>query len=368
MGLSPSDIQLIAAFVRTITRAPNRETIVSETLNVINAITAINGLRVVHFEGPSRWIEWKCTGRRLTAIAHDECPVPQKRMSTSFFEPATEQDGFISAPNRKKVRLVLDLVAPQLWSALLLRSAADRVHKLSSSESKLARATFRARDEERRDIARELHDDLGQSLASLNLTLKWAEDHVRNNEERVKALDELTAARRDVALMLNKVRDLSRTLYPRILETLGFTAAVKELTHQTVRISRLRVEFIAMGKPRPFEREKEIALYRCCQEAIDNVIRHAQASRLTVGVSFTRDEVRLTIEDNGKGFNPRGLYDPESRTMTSGFWTIRQRVSHIGGAFRVNTAKGRGTVVEMILPHSPRKTHGKRKDKNIDRG
>jgi signal transduction histidine kinase len=168
--------------------------------------------------------------------------------------------------------------------------------------------------------------------------------------------------------MLEKIRDLSRTLYPRILDTLGLTAAVKELAHQTVRMSRIKVEVLTIGKPRQLDREKEIVLYRCCQEAIDNVIRHSQASQLTVSVAFTREEVRFTIEDNGKGFNPRGLHGTEPRTTTSGFWTIRQRIGHIGGAFRVSTAKGRGTVVEMTLPDSSRKTHAKRKDKNTDRG
>jgi signal transduction histidine kinase len=359
---------MIAAFVRSITKAPNRETIISETMDVVNAITAIDGLRVVYFEAPGRWIEWKRTGRTVTSIAHDECPPPQKRMLTSFFEPAAKQDGFISASRNEKARVVLDLVAPQMWAALLLRSAADRVQKLSSSQTKLARATLHARDDERRDIARELHDDLGQSLASLNLVLKWAEDHIKNEAERAKVLDELRDARRSVGLMLEKIRELSRTLYPRILDTLGMTAAVKELAHQAVRLSRIRVEFVTLGKPRPLDREKEIALYRCCQEAINNVIRHSQASQLKVGISFTREEVRLIIEDNGKGFNSRGLYDSESHTMNSGFWTIRQRVSHIGGAFRVDTAKGRGTVVEIIVPYSLRKTHGKRKDKDTDRG
>ena len=109
-------------------------------------------------------------------------------------------------------------------------------------------------------------------------------------------------------------------------------------------------------------------LFRSCQEAINNAIRHSQASRLTVRVCFAKNEVRVTVEDDGKGFNPRALYDSNSRMMSSGFWTIRQRMADIGGAFRVSTAEGQGTVVEMIVPYSSREVHDKGKNKSTHRG
>jgi signal transduction histidine kinase len=367
MALTPSDIQHIAAFVRKVTKAPNSESIISEILHVLSKVTTVKRLRVVHVNAPGRWTEWQSTPRTMKVLPHQSWPPPQDNVPTVFFDPDAQHEGFISAAGGEKIGQVLTIVSPQVWGALLLRSAADRVQKLSYAETEVAGATLRARDEERRHIARELHDDIGQSLASLNLGLKWAEDHLRQGGDAETVLQELAGARRDVGLMLDKIRDLSRTLYPPILDTLGLTAAIKELVHQAVRFSRITVEFNTDGEPRPLEREKEIALYRCCQEAINNVIRHSQASKLIVGVSFTHREVRVAVEDNGKGFNPRTLYDPDSRMMTTGFWTIRQRVAHIGASFRVSTAKGRGTVVEMILPHTSRETHVTRKNKSTHR-
>jgi signal transduction histidine kinase len=368
MGLSHSNIERIAAFVRKVTKAPNAETIVSETFQVLKHMANINRLRIVYSPFPGRWTEWKAASDGLEVRPHDTWPAPGKKTATAFFDPETQHSGFIAASGEgEKLRSILDVLAPEVWSALLLRSAVDRVQKTSNSEAELVRATLRARDEERRQIARELHDDLGQSLASLKLGLKWAEDHIHNKQSN-NIIEELSKAREDVGVMLDKIRDLSHTLYPRILDTLGLVAAVKELAHQASRFSHTRVECETEGKPKPLGRETEIALYRCCQEAINNAIRHSQASRLTVRVGFAQNEVRVTVEDDGKGFNPRALYDSNSRMMSSGFWTIRQRMADIGGAFRVSTAEGQGTVVEMIVPYSSREVHVKGKNKSTHRG
>ena len=121
------------------------------------------------------------------------------------------------------------------------------------------------------------------------------------------------------------------------------------------------------GKPRMPGKDIDVALYRCCQEAISNAVRHAGASRLAILIHYTKNEVRVTVEDDGKGFDPRALYDSNVRIMTSGFWTIRQRMADLGGAFRVSTAQGHGTVVEMIVPYSSRKAHARGKDQTISR-
>ena len=167
--------------------------------------------------------------------------------------------------------------------------------------------------------------------------------------------------------MLDKIRDLSHTLYPRVLDTLGLVPAMKELAHQVARHSPITVECNTRGRPCSLGKDIDIALYRCCQEAINNAIRHAEASNLVIRIEFARNEVRVAVEDDGKGFDPRNLYDSNSRMMSSGFWTIRQRMADLGAAFRLSTAEGRGTVVEMMVPYSSRKIHG-RKNKTTHRG
>lgn len=369
MGLSQADIGLIAGFVRKITKAPSSEAVISETFEILKGIGKVKEARVVYSPGPSIWNEWRASADSAEVRPHDEWPAPEKKSFTVLFDPENDHSGFISVDKHsEKVRLALEILAPDVWSALLLQSALKRVQKAAISETELVRETLRARDEERRHIARELHDDLGQSLASLKLALKWTEDLVRKNPEMSDAVKELATARQDVGTMLDKMRDLSHTLYPRILDTLGLVAAVKELAHQASRHSPITIECNARGTARALGKEIEVALYRCCQEAINNAIRHSQASRLVILIRFAQREVRVTVEDDGKGFDPRALYDSNSRMMSSGFWTIRQRIADLGAAFRVSTAEGHGTVVEMMVPYSVRKAHDRGKNKITHRG
>ncbi len=368
MELSQSDVAQIGAFVRKVTKALNAEMVISETVGLLKQVGKSGRLRVVYSHTPGHWTEWKSTPDTLAVRIHDEWPSPEKKTSTVFFDPENRPAGFISITKASQAaRAVMEVISPEVWAALLLRTAMERVQKTSISESELARATLRARDEERRNIARELHDDLGQSLAHLKLALKWAEDKVHNKKPS-EVIRELATSRHDVGVMLDKIRDLSHTLYPRILDTLGLSAAVKELVRGVSRVCDIDIQCNTRGKPARLGKEIEIALYRCCQEALNNAIRHADPTRLLVGISFGRKEVRATVEDNGKGFDPRSLYNSNSRMMSSGFWTIRQRMADVGGAFRVSTADGQGTVVEMIVPYLPKEAHDKGKNKGTYRG
>lgn len=369
MGLSQSDVRLLADFVRKVTKAPNIEAIISETFETLRGIANVKRARIVYSPGPATWQEWIADRNSVGVRLHDEWPAPEKNSVTAVFDRENHHSGFISvAKNGEKVRLPLEILAPEVWCALMLQSALARVQKAAISETELVRETLRARDEERRHIARELHDDLGQSMASLRLALKWVEDRVRPKPGAGNAVKELSAARQDVGTMLDKIRDLSHTLYPRILDTLGLVTAVKELAYQASRHSAMTIECASRGKPRKLGKDIDVALYRCCQEAIANAIRHSAASRVVITIHFAQKEVRVTVEDDGRGFDPRALYNSNSRMMSSGFWTIRQRMADLGAAFRVSTAEGHGTVVELIVPYSSRKIHARGKNKTAHRG
>src|SRR5215475_4488833 len=184
MALSQEDIQLIAEFVRTATKAVDEETVISVTFQTLKQLARVDRLRIVYPPGSGRWIEWKAAKNTLGMQLHDEWPAPDKKAVTLFFEAENAHSGFISSESAKgKARDALEMLAPQVWSALLLQLTLSRVKKAAVSETELVRATLRARDEERRHIARELHDDLGQAMVSLRLKLKWAEDNVRRKTQ-----------------------------------------------------------------------------------------------------------------------------------------------------------------------------------------
>ena len=369
MALSESDIRMIAGFVRKATKAPNIEAVISVMFETLKATMHATEIRVVHSGNPSTWNEWRATATTIELRPHDEWPAPPKGRLTVPFDPGAYQCGYVSVDKGgSKAEHVLEILAPGICSALLLQAALTRVQKAGISETELVRATLRARDEERRHIASELHDDIGQSMASLKLALKWAEDLVQRANGNGKVVKELSHAREQVETMMDKVRDLSHTLYPRILDTFGLSTAVKDLADKISRHSSMEVKCTTQGKTRQLDKDISVALYRCCQEAISNAIRHSNASKLQIEVGFASKEVRVTVQDDGKGFNPRSLYGSNARMMSSGFWTIRQRMADLRGAFRVSTAEGHGTVIEMIVPYSSRKAHATRKNKTAHRG
>jgi signal transduction histidine kinase len=369
MQLSEDEVKLIAKFVNSAAKASSMEVVVNEAFKTLNAINPIDSIRVVFPFDHGSWCDWQSSGKGAAMTRSDERPASSRRSLTVALDSESNQAGFISlTPRRPEMAFAVKTLAPSLWTTVLLQAALERVQKAALSETELVRATMRARDEERRRIARELHDDLGQSMASLKLNLKWVEDIARRKGLEADVVKELSDSRDAVGEMLTKIRDLSHTLYPRILDTLGLFAAVKELAFQVGRHSTLKVLCKEQGKERPLEKEVGVALYRCCQESVSNVIRHAEASRIEIHVHYKKTEVCVTVEDNGRGFDPRTLYDRSGKMMSSGFWTIRQRMADLGGAFRLSTAKGRGTVLEMMVPYSLKGDHAKRKNKNTHRG
>src|SRR4029453_1872203 len=113
MGLSHSDIERIAAFVRKVTKASNAETIVSETFQVLRQMAKINRLRIVYSPFPGRWTEWKATSDGLEVRAHETWPAPDKKTATAFFDPETQHSGFIAiSGDAEKLGSVWDVLAP----------------------------------------------------------------------------------------------------------------------------------------------------------------------------------------------------------------------------------------------------------------
>ncbi len=363
MDISKSDVSLIGRFGRTITHAKDMRSVVAETLKIVRRLTPAKELRVV-YRSASEWKEWYATGRRIREFEHSEWPTPSPAAQTVSFDNLEQQYGFVStSPASEEHGWILELLAPQIAAALTMHAAVRRAQKNAVSEAALVRETLRARDEERRRITHELHDDVGQTIVTLKLKLKLIENQMKRNGNAAKAVEELAEARDDVGSLLSKIRDLSHTLYPRILDTLGFVPALEELAGQVSSSSAVDVRCKVHGKPRPLDESPTVALYRCCQEAISNAIQHSGASAVDIEIGFSDSEVRVAVEDNGRGFDPRRYFDSSGKLMSSGFWTIRQRMNDVGGSFRVGTVSGRGTTVEMIIPAATREKDDKRKNK-----
>lgn len=219
--------------------------------------------------------------------------------------------------------------------------------QLISSNAKLRALSIRMlrmQEQERIRLSRELHDEIGQALTAikLNLQLLW---------EEIKALPPSAVERlKDtVALVddtLNNVRREAFSLRPPALDEAGLVAAVHAMSQGFSRRTNIRVELNSNLKKR-LPPDLETALYRCVQEALTNVGRHAQADRVAIKLEQDSEGISVTIEDNGRGFLPESL---GASSKQIGLIGMQERVELIGGTLVINSSPGRGTRLDIRVP------------------
>jgi signal transduction histidine kinase len=211
-----------------------------------------------------------------------------------------------------------------------------------------ARQITQAQENERRRIARELHDDTIQSLVGLSRRLEalTASDGLLSPEaaERIGELQETTGE------MIKRVRRFSQDLRPSILDDLGLLPTLEELTADLNRQDGLRAEFRIKGEERRLSSEMELTLFRIAQEALNNVRKHAEANRVVTTVELSDSGVMLTVEDDGKGFNLSTLTDHPTQVGKLGLIGMHERARLLGGTLVVNSEPGRGTRVIVSVP------------------
>jgi PAS domain S-box-containing protein len=202
----------------------------------------------------------------------------------------------------------------------------------------LSQRLLNVQEEERRSLARELHDEIGQSLTAIKVGLQTAQ-HLRTPET-------LTDALRLTDTVLSQVRELSLNLHPRLLEDLGLTAALRWYALEQAKRSGLEVTFaIEMGAV-TLPSELDITLYRIAQEALTNIIRHSQARRVCLSLKVQGSSVVLSVKDDGRGFD----LTSRGRKESLGLLSMRERASLQGGQLEVRSLPGQGTEVIATFP------------------
>jgi signal transduction histidine kinase len=228
-----------------------------------------------------------------------------------------------------------------------LRHEQEKDARTAAELQRLSAKLVSAQEEERRTIARELHDEIGQVLTVIKMELSHAQRHLATDGGSSDLLDD---ARSITDRALHAVRDISHFLHPPLLDDLGLSAAVDWYVQSINKRHELRVDLTAQNMTARLPSEIEVALYRIVQEGLTNVIRHARAHRCVV--ELVRDDVgesvRVTIRDDGVGFDPVAPRDPEA-SPGLGLVGIRERVAQLGGQLRLDSAPGRGTVLTAIF-------------------
>ncbi len=236
-------------------------------------------------------------------------------------------------------RMIDQLVAGQEK----LKQANEKLLEKESARQALLSALVRAQEEERARIARELHDDAGQMLTSLLVRLKALENLI--DEENHSDVETLCQT---VSQTIESVRNVSYLLRPAALE-IGIEAAVRTLVNDMAGEAGIEAEFTSNVGNERFQFEIETTIYRIAQEAMTNVIRHAQATRVEVGLVKLPYALCLRVVDNGVGFDPSCLASIKERQHL-GLVGMRERAEILGGSLLITSTPDAGTSLEVRAP------------------
>jgi signal transduction histidine kinase len=281
--------------------------------------------------------------RRRAAVASDG---HLNRMNVAL----SLRSAALAAANR---RLKQEIVRRQVVEKALKRSERHYNQLLEQSrlmQEQLRRLSHRilsAQEKERRDISRDLHDEVGQSLTGINLTLATLKRESAINTRDIGR--RIATAERLVEKSLKALRRFVRELRPPILDDLGLIPALHSHLKEFTRRTQVRIRFKAVAAVEQFDNEKRTVLYRVAQEALTNIAKHAQATRVSVSITSLPGAIRMEIHDNGKSFQIQRAFFGKRR-MRFGLLGMRERVEMVRGIFAVESARGKGTTVRAEIP------------------
>jgi two-component system sensor kinase len=209
-----------------------------------------------------------------------------------------------------------------------------------------------AREEEARRISREIHDEFGQSLASLRMDVHWLQsnlDGVTDASCRAALSDKLKTMQEFVKTMSQTVRRIAADLRPGVLDDLGLEAAIEWLAQGFQERSGVRCR-VSLSESGELDPQKATVAFRILQEILTNVARHAQATEVHIQLRREEGHLFLDVRDDGKGISQEDISDP----MSLGLLGMRERAMMVDGDLTVQGTAGRGTIVTLRIPASPK--------------
>jgi PAS domain S-box-containing protein len=218
-----------------------------------------------------------------------------------------------------------------------LRASREQLRELS-------RFLESVREDERTRLARDLHDELGQTLTALKIDLAWLAK--RLPQEQGSLLEKTRSMYELIDGAIQTVRRISAELRPGVLDDLGLADAIEWQAQELGKLTEIEFRFSARPEHMVLDPDRSTAIFRICQEALTNVVRHADATRVAVSLRKGPDRVSLTIKDNGKGVEESQILDPGA----FGLLGMRERARIWGGTVRIEGAPGKGTLVAVSIP------------------
>ncbi len=204
---------------------------------------------------------------------------------------------------------------------------------------------LKAEEKERQRIAKDLHDGVGQMMSAAKMNLSAFENDLQFNDPEQKLSFERIISLVDESC--KEVRTVSHQMMPNILLKSGLANAVADFLDK-IDQRKLKVSLHTEGLNERLDENTEIVLYRVLQECVNNVIKHSQASQLDIALMKDTDGISVSIEDNGKGFNPKELGEDAG----IGLKNMQARINYLNGTIDFDSAPGRGTLIAIHIPAS----------------
>ena len=253
--------------------------------------------------------------------------------------------GVVNFQEGKPVRMIGTVydITERKKAAKEIEKKSSELKKINEKLRNLYERLSDAREDERAGIARELHDELGQALTALRMDVSWLRAKLDKNQQLLQ--DKTTAMTRLIDSTIKAVQRISSELRPGILDDLGLKPAVEWYIGEFQKRRGTRCYFESKGDEVTDEKIAT-ALFRIIQEALTNVARHSQATRVNISLRNHKGCIVMKIEDNGEGIKQEEIDD----TRTSGITGMRQRIASLGGKFDIHGVSGKGTTINITVP------------------
>lgn len=349
-----------------------------------------NGYEGLRFNGTAAWLtermwpDFLDYERELNGVIFQQrmivcCTYPlATRKATEIFDAARSHEFSVArrhgrwevleTPELKEAKAEITLLNQQLEARINKRTKelalTNEALRKEITERTLAEETLRRlgeqlralsarleslREEERRRISREVHDELGQRLTGLKMDLNWLEsrlERIGDPKLRTELEERIVAAGATADEMIGTVQRVADELRPAILDNLGLVSALRHEAGQFQSRTGVHVSLVLPEGSLRLPPAVSIAVYRIFQEILTNVMRHAQATAVRVSLKTSQDRLHLVVEDNGRGFGPEELGSPSGL----GVLGMKERAAMVSGSVSVAGRPGKGTRVQLEIP------------------
>ncbi len=212
----------------------------------------------------------------------------------------------------------------------------------------LASHIISIQEKERRRISRELHDEAGQALTAMKINIEIMENDISGSSTSIRK--RLAETKQLVTHTLHEIRSLAFELRPSLLDDFGALAAISEYSKNYSERTNINVQVQGENIVERFSPEIDILLYRCVQEALNNVTKHSEATNVTIEIVQEEQGIHMSINDNGKGFDIKEPFEENMNGSGIGLFGMKERVTLLNGSLKIHSKRNKGFGLEILVP------------------